>query len=229
MSEVRIEYTALSAVARWPRNPKKHDEENLELSIRRFGFTQPLLVDEGTEKLVAGHGRLEALLRMQKADEVPPDRIQIDPETGEWLVPVIRGVEFVSEREAEAFLLADNRLVEMGGWDEKALSTILEDLRASGDVALAGIGFDVEEVAQLSREISGTTPLGMTPADRAVVYENNEIKQIVLYFEGKEYDEVVLMLDKARTFTGVDSNTELFLQMLHAKVEEANEADPPIA
>lgn len=134
----RIEFIPLDDVARWPRNPKLHDEAALDESLERFGFTAPLLMDEKTGRLVAGHGRLEALLRRKAAGRVAPVRVRV--EGGRWLVPVLRGVAFKDEREAEAYLVADNRLTEQGGWDQEALGEIVRDLQASG-AGLDGTGF----------------------------------------------------------------------------------------
>lgn len=137
--DYRLERVALEDVARWPRNPKRHDEPGIEASIKRFGFVQPVTLDEKTNRLVAGHGRLEALERMRAEGDAPPKNIAVDGK-GRWLVPVIRGVSFESEDEAEAYLVADNRLGEAGGWDEEKLKEILKGLRTSlgDDVVVTG-------------------------------------------------------------------------------------------
>lgn len=126
-SKVRIEYMKLGELRPWDRNPKRHDIDSLMASFRRFGFVTPPLVDEGCEQIVAGHGRAEALGRMRDNGEEAPTRITKD-KNGEWLVPVLRGVRFRNKQEAEAYLLADNRLVELGGWDDGLLAEVLNDL-----------------------------------------------------------------------------------------------------
>lgn len=146
---VRVEYVALSAIQRWPRNPKLHDKGRIDNSIERFGFIQPLVVDESSGQLVAGHGRLESLLGMQANGKDPPKRITVGAD-GEWLVPVIRGVGFATEQEAESFLLADNRLVELGGWDAEQLGKMLDDITANaGSIDMLGFeqhaGFSIPE------------------------------------------------------------------------------------
>ncbi len=72
--EMRIEYMALSELLRTERNPKKHDLPSLRASMLRWGFTQPLAIDERTGKLVEGHGRIEVLQEIQKAGGKPPLR-----------------------------------------------------------------------------------------------------------------------------------------------------------
>lgn len=145
----RIEYVPLSEIQRWPRNPKTHDEAGLDESLERFGFVNPLLLDEGTGRLVAGHGRLEALLRRKAAGKAPPARVAT--RGAEWLAPVLRGMSFRDEREAEAYLLADNRLTELGGWDMVALADMLRPASVEGVLSVAGTGFSDAEASRLLR------------------------------------------------------------------------------
>lgn len=142
--EIRVEYVPLIEVQRWPRNPRKHDEKSLDASIERFGFCDPLTVDGRTGKLVEGHGRVEALARRRSAGKEPPERVRVD-ESGEWLVPVVRGVSFRSDREAEAYLVAHNRIAETGGWDDAALLEVLADAQAD----VTGLGWDADDVSEM--------------------------------------------------------------------------------
>lgn len=144
---MRLEYMALRELERWPRNPKDHDLPELQRSMDRFGFTLPVMVDERSGRLVAGHGRLEALQVKKENGETPPTRVE-EREDGEWYVPVIRGIEFNSPEEAEAYLLADNRHVEAGGWKLDELSQMLQELNGEG-VSLAGLGWQDYELEPL--------------------------------------------------------------------------------
>lgn len=144
--DAKIEFVALSEIVRWPRNPKTHDEPGIEKSIARFGFVNPLILDERTKQIVAGHGRLDVLVKMREAGAPPPDRIRV--KKGDWLVPVIRGVRFKSDLEAEAYVIADNKLTEAGGWDDAMLGTILADL-AEQDAGLEGVGLSQKEIETL--------------------------------------------------------------------------------
>lgn len=160
MGEVaRIEYVALDEVRRWPRNPKLHDRDALGGSIRRFGFVAPLIYDERAGQLVAGHGRLEALQAMRAAGQPAPDRVveRLGPggAVEAWLVPVVRGVSFSSDAEAEAYLIADNRLVEVGGWDAAELAEMLRAGQASPGGPAPG--FTSEELAEILSPPTGST------------------------------------------------------------------------
>jgi DNA modification methylase len=143
---LRIEYMPLGKLARAPRNPKAHDLGTLQQSLGRFGYVAPVLIDERTGHLVAGHGRVEALERAKAAGQAPPARVQV--RDGEWLVPVVRGVGFADEREAEAYLLADNQLTIAAGWGD-GLENMLRELRDAD--ALLGTGFSDTDLGKLFR------------------------------------------------------------------------------
>lgn len=150
MASPKIELVPLKDIKGWTRNPKLHDLKRLEESLDRFGFVAPLIMDTKMNRLVAGHGRLEALIARREKGLAPPLRVE-RTEDGEWLVPVMR-VDFKDEKQAEAYLLADNRLVEAGGWDESQLLDMLKDLSADGatEKALAGLGWEAGDIDALS-------------------------------------------------------------------------------
>ena len=157
--EISIEYVALDELKRWERNPKDHDLGELGRSLSRFGFVMPVLVDERSGMIAAGHGRIDSLLMLQQAGESPPARIRVDGES--WKVPVIRGVSFNSDGEAEAYGVADNRLVERGGWHEPMLAVVLKDL-ADGP-GLDGIGYDEDDLDALMAFTSMMGDFGELP------------------------------------------------------------------
>lgn len=119
------------------KNPKEHDIEEIMRSFKRFGFTNPLIVDSNTKKLVAGHGRLEALIYLKNRDQQAPDGIK--EENGHWLVPTIER-PFVNENEAMAYIIADNKLTEVGDWDNTKLTEMVNELLANDVDLVSGIG-----------------------------------------------------------------------------------------
>ncbi len=80
----KISYMALGELQKWPRNPKKHVTKDIVDSIERFGFVQPLVIDERSQRLVAGHGRLEALQQIKSNGGTPP--LRINAEDNDWYV-----------------------------------------------------------------------------------------------------------------------------------------------
>ena len=147
-NDIRVDYVPLSEVIGADINPKDHDIGQIYQSMKRFGFTSPIMMNEKTGKLLAGHGRLETLAMFKKSVDAPPERIRVREEDGEWLVPVLRGINFDSDVEAQAYLLADNRLTELGGWHTDELVTSLQGiLQEGGD--LEGVGWDLDDVEDL--------------------------------------------------------------------------------
>jgi hypothetical protein len=121
--DLRIEYMPLDEIPSAVRNVKRHDLEQIVRSIRRFGFGDSVIIDERTGRLVSGHGRVEALRAMFQADpEHPPLGTGTHKQPSlplRWRVPVQRGWASVDDVEAEAFIVACNKLVEAGGWDKR--------------------------------------------------------------------------------------------------------------
>lgn len=142
-NEVRLEYVPLTKLMTWPGNPKEHDLETLGESFQRFGFVEPIVFDETTKRIVAGHGRREKLVAWKESGKAPPDRILVRGK--EWLVPVLRGVAFANAHEAEAYLLASNQSVINGGYNASALVEMLQ--RHTEDAN--GIGWSPEEIEEL--------------------------------------------------------------------------------
>lgn len=115
-----IEYRRLDEVARWPRNPKRHDIGAIVESIRRYGFVDPPKYDQTLGALVYGNGRDEALEWMHAQGDDPPRGVLV-ADDGMWLMPVKVGVDQESAEQAEALALDHNNLTLSGGdftaWD----------------------------------------------------------------------------------------------------------------
>lgn len=126
-----IEHIATADLVPYARNSRTHSIEQVGKvadSIRRFGFTNPVLVRGSM--IVAGHGRVMAAKALDMAT-----------------VPVIR-LDHLSEDEARAYVIADNKLAELAGWDDEALALELKDLQAH-DFDLGLVGFTSAEINAL--------------------------------------------------------------------------------
>lgn len=131
-AEPAAEWVAPSALKPWPKNPRKNDGAIAKVaeSIRRFGFAAPIVARRESKEIIAGHTRWKAAKRL-----------------GLERVPV-RFVD-LSEAEAHALALADNRLGEIAEWDTPELKTLLTEL----DEATAVIaGWDELDLAKLGAE-----------------------------------------------------------------------------
>jgi DNA modification methylase len=133
-----------------PENPKAHDLAALSASFDRFGFTEAVMRNNSDGRVIAGHGRLEGLLLRRERHGQAPDGILV-ADDGTWLVPVLHGVE-LSEEEADAYLIAANRIVELGGWDLPRLERLLNKVVASGQ-GLDGVGFTLGDLDALLADL----------------------------------------------------------------------------
>jgi ParB-like chromosome segregation protein Spo0J len=150
----RVEYTRLSEVRRADANPKLHDVGEIVTSIKKRGFVELPAVDERTGKLVAGHGRIEALAALKKDGGELPKGLKL-ADDGEWLVPVLHGWASKDDTDAKAYLVASNRLVEVGGWDDAALESLLVSIAKEGGAeALLGTGYDGDDVDKILSDLA---------------------------------------------------------------------------
>ncbi|GGR68073.1 hypothetical protein GCM10008959_32690 [Deinococcus seoulensis] len=158
-STLRIEYLPLADLTRWPGNPKEHADGAIAASISRFGFRDPLAIDETTGRLIAGHGRLSVLERAHAAGQPAPQFVQVRDD-GMWLIPVTRGGSFADESEASAYLIAHNRTSELGGWNEDLLAGMLGSL---DDSLRAVAGFDLDAFVQETTAAAAAVTLPPAP------------------------------------------------------------------
>jgi DNA modification methylase len=143
----QVERRPISALIPWARNARTHSDAQvaqIAASMREWGWTNPVLVDEDG-MIIAGHGRVLAA-RQLGFTEAP--------------VMVARGW---SAPQKQAYVIADNRLALSAGWDEALLRAELADLKGAG-VDLGLIGFSEAEVAALlADKNSGLTDPDDTP------------------------------------------------------------------
>lgn len=142
----RLEYLDINTIMPARNNPKQHDGDKVQSSIGKFGYVAPMILDERTGRLVVGHGRLESLQALHASGATAPDGIEID-DNGNWRAPVIRGWASRSDADAAAYLVADNRHTELGGWNHYALAELLDSI---GDPDLVDLtGWDLEELGKI--------------------------------------------------------------------------------
>jgi len=128
----RVELTALHND---PANARTHDQRNLgaiTASLQRFGQAEPLVVHKATGRVIGGNGRLVA---MRALGWTECDVVEVD----------------VDEMTATALGIALNRTAELADWDLATLGELLGTLRTED--ALAGVGFDDDEIDELLAEL----------------------------------------------------------------------------
>lgn len=139
-----VQLEPLSKLVGLPRNPKAHNLGDIHQSLNRFGFVGRIIINDITNHILAGHGRVSALRQKKAAGAEAPDGITVKPD--DWYVPTER-IE-VPEAEEEALAIALNKIGE-NEWDDMKTAEILADLAA--DDNLQGTGFDGEDVDYLLR------------------------------------------------------------------------------
>lgn len=156
---IEFEYMPLSALVAYPRNPKEHDLGAIGGAINsNVGFASAITIDLTTGYIGAGHGRVEALQQMYNDNpKKPPKRILLG-DNGEWLVPTAK-VRFADEIELQQFLIQDNRISEIGGWDEPSLADLLTDLAGAGDGILDSTGYDGDDLDELLKTLEPIMPI----------------------------------------------------------------------
>lgn len=114
----------INALTPYENNARTHSPDQLEMignSIKEFGFINPVIIDENNMILV-GHGRVMA------ADQI-----------GIKQVP-FRRVTNLTEDQKKAYIIADNKLSDLGGWDDELLLAELESI----ELDMSQFGFDIE-------------------------------------------------------------------------------------
>lgn len=127
-----MQLVPLSKLVPYVNNARTHSPEQLmklRSSLREFGFINPVIIDRDFN-VIAGHGRIMAA-----------------KEEGITEVPCVF-VDYLTEAQKKAYILADNRMALDAGWDEELLRIEIESLQgADFDVSLTGFGED--ELADL--------------------------------------------------------------------------------
>ena len=120
----KVQEVAIADLHPYEKNAKLHSESQIEkvaASIQEFGFISPCLIDTAGN-IIAGHGRVMAAQRL-----------------GMTTVPCVY-VEGLTDEQRRAYILADNRLTELGEWDMDLVFSELQDL-SSFDVDIELTGF----------------------------------------------------------------------------------------
>lgn len=157
-------------------NPRTHDDGQIDqivASIREFGFTNPILVDD-VGGVIAGHGRLLAAQRM-----------------GMLEVPTIE-LGYLSEEQRRAYVIADNKLSLNAGWDAKTLAEEMQQL-AMADYDIGILGFSTEEVEDLlKQEVEATGGTGPEVVyEQAIQLEPSKEYIIIVAETPEEWDEMI--------------------------------------
>ncbi|WP_428077608.1 site-specific DNA-methyltransferase [Candidatus Avelusimicrobium faecicola] len=198
--DLRVVYTPLDTLTEYPNNPRHHDTKQLikiQNSIEKFGFINPILVDEHNE-IIAGHARLAAA------------RLAHLPQ-----VPVIR-LEHLSTAQKKAYRIADNKLAELGTWSVENLQLEFQELeKLDLDFSLGITGFDMGDIDLI---LEGKETKADPKANNIPFIPDDEIVS-------KEGD--IWILGEHRIICGNSLQKETLSQLMEDKKADMVFTDPP--
>ncbi|WP_131667395.1 ParB/Srx family N-terminal domain-containing protein [Psychrobacter pygoscelis] len=161
--ELEIKYRKTSELIPYVNNSRTHNDEQVNqiaASIKEFGFTNPVLIDE-TGGIIAGHGRLMAA-----------NKLNMDA------VPTIT-LAGLTEAQRKAYVIADNKIALNADWDIELLKIEIDNLRDL-DFDIELIGFDEDDLLDLfdKNEID----------EDSVLIEHDEVSDSEKFLLLVEYD-----------------------------------------
>jgi DNA modification methylase len=183
------------------RNARTHDAKQIAqigASIREFGFTNPILIDE-EGVVIAGHARLEAARHL-----------------GRTTVPTIT-LAGLSAAQKRAYVLADNRLAEKAGWDVQILGEelkFLSEIEVDFDVSITG--FDTVDIDRLIEGLEG-----------AIDPKGDEIPSVLSDQPAVSQLGDVWILGRHRLLCGDALDEGSYCQLLEGKLAQLVFTDPP--
>ena len=198
--DLTVEHLGISTLKPYARNARTHTKKQIRqiaASIETFGWTNPILIDEDRQ-IVAGHGRLEAA-KLLGLEEIPAIRLSD-----------------LSEAQVRAYVIADNRLAELAGWDEELLSI---ELKALCEIEL---DFDIEVIGFNTAEIDGLV-LGPTEADD----DADRVPEIDADAPPITFPGDLWQLGKHRLLCGDATDPRSFEALLDGELAQMVFTDPP--
>ena len=115
---MQIEQLKTEDLLSYARNSRTHSESQVDqiaASIKEFGFTNPVLIDNENQ-IIAGHGRVMAARKLKLVE-----------------VPCIR-LGYLTETQKKAYVIADNKLALNAGWNEELLALEIDELRKEKNI-----------------------------------------------------------------------------------------------
>jgi hypothetical protein len=186
--KLEVSYLPLAELVPAERNARTHSPEQIQQiarSIGAFGWTNPILVDEG-RAIIAGHGRLEAA-RAAGLAEVP--------------TITLAGLSAAQKR---ALAIMDNKLALNAGWDDELLRLELGELGLEGfDLGL--IGFSDLELKDILDDVIELRNLPPLPNG-----DRNPFQQMTFTLHDEQVEVVTAALAKAKergVFAGPNENS----------------------
>ena len=200
-ADQKVEMIAINRLVPHTANARTHSRAQIReiaASMKRFGFTNPVLVNDAG-RIIAGHGRVEAAKHLGLRE-----------------VPTLR-LSHLTDAELRAYVIADNKLAEKAGWDREILAIELQGLiDVDFEVELTGfetaeIDFILDDADEARREAAGAEDDVPEPLPGPTVTKAGDL----------------WLLDKHRIFCGDARDDDAYEQLLESERAEFVFTDPP--
>ncbi len=166
--QIAAEWVQITELVEWDKNPRfnNHAVENVAVSIQRFGFASPIIAQKGSNRIIAGHTRFKAAQKLNLS-----------------FVPV-RYMD-LTDKEADALAIADNKIGELSNWDESQLKELVIDLKDEFEMSDLGFTeFDIEKLLEhttewddfADEEISDSDDMDENSMTAVTVFVENQFK-----------------------------------------------------
>lgn len=195
---MRYEMVPIDKLKPYANNARTHSEEQIQKivdSIKRYGWTSPILIDKEFN-LIAGHGRTEAAKLI-----------------GFKNLPAMF-IEHMTDLEKRAYIIADNRLAELAGWDDDMLQYELNALNIEGfDIELTGFTLDdinIDDI-EIEEDPEGSKLDGDTELKAETMAQNGDVYQ----------------LGRHRLMCGSSANLEDVAKLMNGQKAAMVFTDPP--
>jgi len=200
---LKIKYIKIENLIPYVNNTRTHSEEQINQvasSIKEFGFTNPVLIDQGGG-IIAGHGRVMAAKKLN-LDEVPT--ITLDN---------------LTEAQKKAYIIADNKLALNAGWDEELLKVEIEALQDM-DFDIDLLGFSTDELDDLDIGLDDNLDIDIDKADEVPNLEENPVIKLGDLIElGHNYQH--------RLLCGDSTSEDDVMKLIEGHKIELIYTDPP--
>lgn len=198
-----------------PQNYRRGDVDSIRASLRRFGQLRPVLVQKSTLNVVAGNHTMKSA-------------------TEEGWDEIARVIVDMSDEEAEAYLVADNRTSDKAENDEAALSAILERLMLAG--RLEGTGYSPDDVDDMLAAMAALPEVEPEPTEAAAGVTDDALAErfknrsqvalrqfVLMYPQDGTSDNVEAMANTLKRAWGVSSMADVVREALTRAT-----AEPPV-
>jgi ParB/RepB/Spo0J family partition protein len=182
VNQPKVQVVPIDQLKPWEKNPRKgHDTNAIRRSIKAFGYLSPIIVQAGSMRVLAGHGRLSAL----KKDGVKD-------------VPVI--IADLTDAQADAFTIADNKLHDVSKFDLGDLAALTKEMDREMSLLAGFNDDDLKRLADLESALSDANHVA-TNAKKVTFYagddDNSDARvaandrTLVIVFDTEEQLQVV--------------------------------------